>query len=238
MDTLKTRTGFAEICRNPYGQGANIDKFILSKNGHLYLSYLKRNNKANDNQVNDQSEYTINNNKESTHDGKRKLQQVNSNIVSTDTTHSKISLVYKKSTNFPFANKQQHSPTEILNIDDKITSTCSSSLATGYVDIVKNVPSMTLTNLTIQDQLISQEMMLPKTHTKDMTQTIVPNKRGTQVSQKPQPIVSYVPKYMYWCEIIIILERTSLLVTKKNMIIAVLLTVQSILIQFQNRRIL
>jgi hypothetical protein len=76
MDTLKRRKDFAVICGNTNGQGAHVDKFIFTKRGHNYLTYLKGIVRSGDTHQNDTSETSSDTDRIVKLDGKRKLQQL------------------------------------------------------------------------------------------------------------------------------------------------------------------
>jgi hypothetical protein len=199
MDTLKTRNDFAQICGNSDGNGANIDKFVLTRNGHNYLSYLKGNHRTNENQNDEQSASQLSITDEPIYEGKRKLQQINSKTETRHITEPKISPVNKKPTTNPFTQHQQQPTIVNSRADTSDPSTLTQSVVTGYADIVKKVPFTSVTKImnanrskNVGNETMTKNKPSPKIPTTTITQIDAPT-HGTQlINIKPQPIVPYV----------------------------------------------
>jgi hypothetical protein len=168
---LKTRPDFPRICGNSDGYGANVDKFVFSKTGHSYLTYLKGNSKPNDH-LNFNINNTIENNNEPKTEGKRKLQTILHGQEHSNSTTLLSSPVYKKITSFQMDKLVSHNGIEENNGNTEVTQSFMSPKC--YADAVKNKDYM------ITTAIIPKSQILPSQETSDIIdKDVTPSKSNT-----------------------------------------------------------
>jgi hypothetical protein len=195
MDTLKKRNDFAVICGNTNGQGAHVDKFIFTKRGHNYLTYLKGIVRSGDTHHNDTSETSSDTDRTIKLDGKRKLQQLRPTSTASLSSQPLISPVYKKSTNpIPtetttfkpktLSNKQTNRLKDTTSVSDVQNSTVPSTLPDNSMTTI----STTDTPPTTYSKIVQRE--LPMTSEGHTTNS---NVIEIESSQSQQPTATMVP---------------------------------------------
>jgi hypothetical protein len=139
INILKTRQDFSEICGNSEGSKATIDKFVFTKTGYNYLTYLKGNVRPSDPNTDNNDDDTIDDNDTFEHDRKRKLTSIRTNQYYKSHNQS-ISPLYKKPTDASTPTREQSN-----NETDSSTPTTkkykkTSMTLKGYADAVKANP--------------------------------------------------------------------------------------------------
>jgi hypothetical protein len=139
INTLKKRKDFSDICGNSDGSKATIDKFVFTKTGYNYLTYLKGHVRPSDPNLENNDDDTIDDDDTFNSDGKRKFTSIRTSSHHHSYTKS-ISPQYKKSTDISTPPRDQSdNETESSTPTTKNTTKHSTRLK-GYADAVKANP--------------------------------------------------------------------------------------------------